>query len=82
MKKRLTVTIDEEIYERAKAVAEERGHTLSKSVGSYFFFLHVKMRGERRAELEEMPPLTRAIIKVLEQHDGKEYLRYLDDHYR
>ena len=82
MKKRLTVSIDEEIYERAKAVAEKRGNTLSKSVEGYFFYLRFKLQAERRAKLEEMPPLTRALIKKLEEHDGKEYLRYLDEHYR
>ena len=82
MKKRLTVTVDEEIIERAKAVSEKRGKTLSQSVEDYFYFLRTQLRAERRAELEEMPPLTRAIIKVLEKHDQKEYLRYLDEWYR
>lgn len=82
MKKRLTVSVDEEIYERAKAVAEKRGRTLSESVGGYFYWLSLEVRDARRAHLEEMPPLTRALIKKLEEHDGKEYLRYLDEHYR
>lgn len=82
MKKRLTVTIDEEAIRVAQEYVENNDKTLSDLAEGYFYWLHIKMRGERRAKLEEMPPLTRAIIKTLEQHDGKEYLRYLDDHYR
>lgn len=82
MKKRLTVTVDEELFERAKHISEKRGKTLSESVEGYFHVLRAKLQDERRAELEEMPSLTRALIKALEEHDGKEYLRYLDEHYR
>ena len=82
MKKRLTVTIDEEAIRVAKEYVESNDKTLSDLAEGYFYWLHMKMQDERRAKLEEMPPLTRAIIKVLEQHDGKEYLRYLNDHYR
>ena len=82
MKKRLTVTIDEEAIRVAKEFAEDNDKTISDLAQGYFHMLRLKLRDERRAELEEMPPLTRAIIKVLEQHDGKEYLRYLDDKYR
>ena len=82
MKKRLTVTVDEELVERAKYISGKRGRTLSESVEGYFHVLQAKLQDERRADLEEMPPLTRALIKTLEEHDGKEYLRYLDDHYR
>ena len=82
MKKRLTVTIDEEAIRVAKEFAESHDKTLSKLAEGYFHWLHLQLRDERRAELEEMPPLTRALIRTLEEHDGKEYLRYLDEHYR
>ena len=82
MKKRLTVTIDERLIEQAKSISEERGKTLSESVEGFFYALRAQLRAERSAELEEMPPLTRAIIRALEEHDDKEYLRYLDEWYR
>ena len=82
MKKRLTVTIDEEAIRAAKEFAESHNKTLSDLAEGYLHMLHLRLRDERRAELEEMPPLTRALIRTLEEHDGKEYLRYLDDHYR
>ena len=82
MKKRLTVTIDEDAIRVAKEFAEDNDKTLSELAQGYFFMLRLRMRNERRAKLEEMPPLTRALIKTLETHDGKEYLRYLDEHYR
>lgn len=82
MKKRLTVTIDEEAIRVAKEYVENNDRTLSDLAENYFHMLRVALRNERRAELEEMPPLTRALIRTLEEHDGKEYLRYLDEHYR
>ena len=81
MKKRITLTIDEEAIRVAKEYADNNDHTLSRMAENYFHWLRVQLRNERRAELEEMPPLTRALIRKLEEYDGKEYLRYLDDHY-
>ncbi len=82
MKKRITLTIDEEAIRVAKEYADNNDHTLSRMAENYFHWLRMELRNERRSKLEEMPPLTRALIKTLEEYDGKEYLRYLDDHYR
>ncbi len=50
VKKRITLSVDEELIERAKYYSEKRGKTLSKSVEGYFHFLGVKMRDEREKE--------------------------------
>ena len=50
MKKRLTLTIDEELIERARRVSEERGKSLSESVEGYFNVLRAKLRDEREKE--------------------------------
>ena len=82
MKNRLTVTIDEEAIRAAKEFAENHDKTLSDLAEGYLYMLHLRLKDERRGELEEMPSLTRALIRTLEEHDGKEYLRYLDEHYQ
>ena len=50
MKKRLTLTIDEELIELAKAYSKKEGKTLSKTVEGYFHLMGVMLRDEREEE--------------------------------
>ena len=50
MKKRITLTIDEEYVEVGKKKAKEFDKTLSKFVEDYFHLLGVKLRDEREEE--------------------------------
>ena len=48
MKKRLTVTVDEELAECAKYISEKHGKTLSESVEGYFAAIGEPLVGDRK----------------------------------
>jgi len=87
MKKRLTLTIDEDLIRRAKRHSQKRGKTLSQTVEDYFALMD-----EPIEEIDEsdLPPKVRSLVGILEGYDKmgydgaleKRYLDYLERKYR
>jgi hypothetical protein len=74
MKSKLTLRLDDDLKERAKRLAEERGTSVSKIVEDYFRLLLHDGRGSNEAEEEasdpstvpdDLPPRTRQMVEAL-----------------
>lgn len=79
MKKRLTLTIDEDLIQRAKRHSQKRGKTLSQTVEDYFALMDAPIEEIAEADL---PPKVRSLVGMLAGYyktglDGALEERYL-----
>lgn len=87
MKKRITLTIEEEHIRVAKEYARKKGKPLSELVEDYFAVMGKPIKPRRK---EDLPPITRSLTGSLKgalKDDGLKsyrdaYLDYLEDKYR
>ncbi len=77
MKKRLTLTIDEDLIRRAKRHSQKRGKTLSQTVEDYFALMDEPIEEIDEADL---PPKVRSLVGMLEGSglDEQDYYDYLE----
>lgn len=80
MKKKLTLRMEQDAIERAKAYAKERGTSVSKLVEQFF----CGITREEDVDEVEMSPLVRALLGVAEGADMSEedYYEYLEKKHR
>lgn len=93
MQAKLTLRMDEELVEQAKAHAQEQGKSLSKMVADYFRLL--MLVGSEAAEKpvkvvpeNKLPPITASLVGILahveeyqERSDKEIYHDYLQEKY-
>ena len=82
MKKKLTLRMEQDVIERAKEYAAERGASVSKLVENYFRALTA---GEQpNGEEEPLPPITRRLANrsPAPDIDEEDYYRYLEKKYQ
>ena len=76
MKKRLTLTIDADLIQRAKRHSQKRGKTLSQTVEDYFVLM------DEPIDIDEadLPPNVRSLVGMLEGSglDEQDYYEYLE----
>lgn len=77
MKKRLTLTIDEELIKRAKHFSQKRGKTLSQTVEDYFAVIGEPVEVDE----ENLSPEVRSLMGILEGYDKKGYDGALEKRY-
>ena len=86
MKKKLTLRMDADVIERAKAYAGERGESVSKLVENYFAALTApeQANGKDSGDEEPLPPITRRLADrpPAPDIDEEDYYRYLEEKYR
>ena len=77
MKKRLTLTIDEDLIQRAKRHSQKRGKTLSQTVEDYFALMDEPIEEIDEADL---PPKARSLVGILAGSglDEQDYYDYLE----
>ncbi len=77
MQTKLTLRLEEQLIERAKAHAKKRGKSVSQMVADYFALL------DRDDQPETLPPLTRSLHGVLKDTAVEEdtYREYLEEKY-
>ena len=77
MKKRLTLTIDEDLIRRAKRHSQKRGKTLSQTVEDYFALMDAPIEEIDEADL---PPKARSLVGILAGSglDEQDYYDYLE----
>lgn len=75
MKKKLTLRMDADVIERAKAYAAERGESVSKLVENYFAALTTSEREEERDDdwREQLPPITRSLVGCLKSPEVERF---------
>ena len=71
MNTKLTLTIEKEVIEIAKAYAKEKGQSLSEMVENYFKLITIERRKIKPKELSPRIRRLRGIIKVTEKIDYK-----------
>lgn len=74
MNTKLTLTIEKEVIEIAKAYAKEKGQSLSEMVENYFKLLTMDRRVIKEKELSPKVRKLRGIIKTNEIIDYKQLL--------
>ena len=76
MKKRLTLTIDADLIQRAKRHSQKRGKTLSQTVEAYFALM------DEPIDIDEadLPPNVRSLVGILAGSglDEQDYYEYLE----
>lgn len=79
METKLTLRLDGQLIESAKAEARRRGTSLSEMVADYFRGIHA--RDTQRAGL---PPVTASLVGVLQggKADRAQYRRHLEEKHR
>ena len=70
MKSKLTLRIDEEVKRAAKAIAQERGESVSSMVETYFQILASETEGTKHADEQNLGPITRRIAGALDGSDS------------
>ena len=75
MQTKLTLRLEAQLIERAKAYARRRGTSVSQMVADYFALL------DRAEQAEHLAPLTRSLHGALRgaDVDEDEYRRYLEE---
>ena len=58
MRTKLTLRLDDELIKSAKQYAKENGKSVSQMVADYFVLLGKK----RKANEEDLPPITRSLV--------------------
>jgi len=76
MSKKLTLRLDEDVIERAKAYAAERDTSVSRLVEAYFTAITEKNGDRTRTAFSDT---TQQFIGVLEDADEGDYERYLEE---
>ena len=74
MNTKLTLTLEKEVIEMAKAYAKEKGQSLSELVENYFKLVTIDRRKIKPKELSPRIRRLRGIIKVTEKIDYKKTL--------
>ena len=76
MKKRLTLTIDADLIQRAKRHSQKRGKTLSQTVEDYFALMDAPIEFDEA----DLPPKARSLVGILEGSglDEQDYYEYLE----
>ena len=74
MNTKLTLTIEKEVIEIAKAYAKEKGQSLSEMVENYFKLVTVSRRKIKEQQLSPKVRKLRGIIKIDENIDYKQTL--------
>lgn len=74
MPTQLTLTLEKEILELAKAYAQEKGQSLSEMVENYFKLITVKRKKIKPHQLSPSVQKLRGIIKVNQAIDYKQTL--------
>lgn len=74
MSTKLTLTIDKEVIETAKAYAKLKGQSLSEMVENYFKLLTVKGKKVNEKQLSPKVQKLKGIIKTKENIDYKSIL--------
>ena len=74
MNTKLTLTLEKEVIEIAKAYAKEKGQSLSEMVENYFKLVTIDRRKIKPKELSPRIRRLRGIIKVTEKIDYKKTL--------
>lgn len=87
MSKKLTLRLDEDVIDRAKAYADERGMSVSKLVEQYFEAVTTQDAETADAddEAESLPPFTRRLRNREPSSvdvDEEDYYRYLEAKHR
>jgi hypothetical protein len=78
MKKKLTLRMDADVIERAKAYAAERGESVSKLVENYFAALTASQRPSEQEDTASYGPITRSLgAKPEEDVSEEDYFEYL-----
>jgi hypothetical protein len=79
MQTKLTLRLEEELIKKAKALAEQRGKSLSKLVAEYFKYITSK---EPVSE-KELPPIVKSLSGSLADSniDEGDYRKYLEGKY-
>jgi len=82
MQSKLTLRLDDELIREAKALARQRGTSLSQLVADYFRALSRSRRDQ--PEDEALPPITRSLAGALRGADVDEgdYRTHLDRKHR
>ena len=75
MQTKLTLRLEDELINKAKRLAHQRGKSLSKLVAEYFFFITSKELSDHK----ELPPIVKSLYgslsdKKLDESDYKDYL--------
>ena len=83
MKKRITLTIEEDYILAAKEYAKKEGKSVSQLVEGYFDIMGKPRKPVRK---EDLPPLTRSLTGILKDADIRdyrtEYRKHLEEKYR
>ncbi len=79
MQTKLTLRLEDELIEKAKILARQRGKSVSKLVSEYFKFITSK---ELKSE-EDLPPVVKSLYGSLANSKSKEsdYKKYLEGKY-
>ena len=81
MNKKLTLSVDDTIIEKAKAYAQDKNESLSQLVENYFRLL----TSNRKNEEKEVSPLVMDLMGSIEVPDDfdykKEKMEYLENRY-
>jgi len=77
MKKKLTLRMDADVIERAKAYAAERGESVSKLVENYFAALTASEQAN--GEDEPLPPITHRLAGCLKNTDAERFTGHPDE---
>lgn len=82
MHTKLTLRLEKDLIEQAKAYAHARGTSLSRLVATYF-----KSLEKQQSDEEELTPLVKELVGVLATDQSpeslmEEYRRHLDQKYR
>ncbi|PSQ97200.1 MAG: hypothetical protein BRD55_02640 [Bacteroidetes bacterium SW_9_63_38] len=87
MAKKLTLRMDEDVIERAKEYAAERGISVSKMVEQYFAAVTTESVPDEHSEddQESLPPFTRRLVNREPSSgdvDEDAYYRHLEEKHR
>jgi len=81
MQTKLTLRLDKELIDQAKAFSQQTGKSLSKIVSDYLTALV-----QKEQEGEELTPLVKSLRGILKDADGKvdveDYHHYLEEKYK
>ncbi|WP_208427199.1 MULTISPECIES: DUF6364 family protein [Salinibacter] len=78
MSKKLTLRLDEDVIERAKAYAADRDTSVSRLVEAYFAAV-TETNGDRKQT--SFSGTTRQFIGVLDEADEADYKQHLEEKY-
>ena len=79
MQTKLTLRLEDELINKAKALAQQRGKSLSKLVAEYFNYITSKELGSE----DELPPIVKSLSGSLADSnvDETDYKKYLEGKY-